>query len=313
MDFCANSCYNGDMGEKTKERGLLFEGGLNYSLSAVFPVVLSLVFLVVMRAALGSGYAESDVYKYLSFVVPQVCIAAAAILFFRRTGRKASFVYRCPARWQYIPVAVVLAFGLFSLSELNELFFAFLEDMGYHSPAVELPDVSGWLLVPALLVIALLPAFFEETFFRGIQVRVMRESGWGVFSAALITGALFSLYHGNPAQTIYQFLCGVCYGLLAAKSGSVFPSMLAHFLNNAVIVILLSAGVEQLVPAGAELPFYLVSGVALAAALAVLTFADRKESPAFGAKGGKSYFLAAGAGIAVCAVEWIAVCAEGFI
>lgn len=288
---------------------LLAETGINYSVSAVLPVLLSLVVLLIAGAA-SKNYASEPWYIYLSYLVPQIAIFAAAILWFRRSKTPIKTVY-CGCKWYYFPLALLLAFGLFSLSELNGLFLSLFERFGYTMPESPLPPLGGWDLLPAILVIALFPAFFEETFFRGIQVGGMRRSGWGVASAALISGALFSLYHANPAQTVYQFACGAAYALVAIASGSVFPTMLAHFANNTVILCLTAAGYESIVPANFALGFYLLSGGALALSLAAAIYLGRGK--AWGVKGGKRYLFAAGAGILILAVEWIALFVEGFL
>ncbi len=287
----------------------LTEAGISYSVAAVLPVLLSFIVMMILSAAIGEGYAESNLYKYLGYLAPQLSFAAAALLFFRRTKTPACEVY-APCKWYYVAFGVALAFGLFSLSELNGLFIGLLEKIGYRQPASMLPDLGGWYLLPALLIIAALPAIFEETLFRGIQVSVMRKSGWGTAAVVFISGALFSLFHGNPAQTVYQFLCGAAYALLAVRSGSVIPTMTAHFLNNGVILVLGSFGMEDF-PAAVKPYLYSVAGVVLLATLVYLIFFDKSNRQQGKISGGKQFFLAAAVGIAVCLVEWITVLIAG--
>ncbi len=297
--------------ERTGFAPLLKEAGVCYSLFAALNVLVSLVVLLAVRAALGEGYATNNLYLYLGYLVVQVCMAASAAVFFRRSKLPPRAVYsRCKSR--YLLLAPVLAFGLFSFSELNGFFLQLLGKMGYTAPVSPFPELSGWYLLPAILIIALLPAFFEETVFRGVLVRSMRESGWGDAATVLLSGTLFMLYHGNPAQTLYQFICGACYGLLAVRSGSVFPSMIAHFSNNAVILALMAAGMEE-IPSPAKLPLYLTAGVCLAGVLVYLLFFDRRDVRKGGAKGGAVFFAAAAVGIVVCGVQWLTLLAEGFL
>src|SRR5699024_2828245 len=152
---------------------------------------------------------------------------------FRRSKPPVRTVYR-DGRAKYYVFALRLQFGLlFSLSELNTLFLDWLSSLGYESPASALPPLTGWNLLPATLIIALLPALFEETLFRGILVGRMHASGWGNVATVCISGALFALYHGSPAQTIYQFFCGASFALLALRAGSALPTAVAHLCNNA--------------------------------------------------------------------------------
>lgn len=288
---------------------LLFETGVTYSVACALPIVASFVLLIVARLVAGANYADTQGYKYCTYLIPQLCFAAAAFVYFKRTRLSVRTV--CTGcKWQYFLIAVLLQFGLLSLSELNGLFLKALSYLGYEQAPSSLPDVAGWKVLPALLVIAAMPACFEELIFRGILAKNMNASGWGTAATVLISGALFSLFHTNPAQTVYQFACGVCFALVAIRSGSVFPTVLSHFLNNAVVLCLLSAGIEDY-PSAVKIPLYTVAGVVLLGVLAYLIFFDKKSNQKGGVKNGKNFILGAFAGIALCAVLWIAVFVAG--
>lgn len=307
--------------EELRARALR-EAGVTYSLSAVFPIVLTLAVLSVVSFSYGDGYADTDWYRYLSYLLPQICFAAAAAIYFVRTKQPLRQTYR-GCKWYYFAIAVVLEFGLmFSLSYLNNAFVWLLGKAGYIRQGTPLPDLSGWNLLPAILVIAVLPAVFEETVFRGILSRNMHEAGWGTAATVLIAGALFSLFHGSPEQTLYQFACGMCFTLVALRSGSVFPTVVAHFLNNALILVLTAVyspvygenwSIGDIMPVGGLIALCVTSGLCLAGSLAYLIFFDRKTNRKGGVKGGKLFFPAAAVGVTVCAVEWLAVLIEGFI
>ncbi|MDE5896569.1 MAG: CPBP family intramembrane metalloprotease, partial [Clostridia bacterium] len=230
--------------EAELKKRALAEAGVTYSLCAALPVLCSLVLSLIV-AGLSTGKAENwyqrtDWYRYLCYLIPQLCFAVSVFVWFRRTRTPLKRVYG-GCKWYFFPIAIVLQFGLtFSLAELNSYFVAFLELFGYRKQTSMLPSLGGWNLLPAMLVIAVLPALFEETVFRGILSKQMDENGWGIAATVLISGALFSLFHHNPEQTVYQFFCGACFTLVALRSGSVFPTMVAHFLNNGVILALSS-------------------------------------------------------------------------
>lgn len=88
------------------------------------------------------------------------------------------------------------------------------------------------VLVRELVRVALLPAVFEELAHRGLIYAGYRKSGWKfVFISALF----FSLMHQNIVQTGYTFVCGAMMALAMYYTGSIFPGMFMHFLNNAVV------------------------------------------------------------------------------
>lgn len=289
----------------------LTEAGLTYSVAAVLPVLLSLLVIGVVSAFAGEAFQSTQAYLYLCYILPQLCFAAAAGVYFYRTKEPLKRTY-CGCKWQYFVLAVLLQFGLLSLTELNSLFLSFLGLFGYRPSPVPVPDLSGWKLLPAMIVIAVLPAIFEETVFRGILVRNVKNGGWGTAAAVLVTGAMFALFHGKPEQTVYQFVCGACFALVALRSRSVFPTMAAHFLNNAVILVLEAAGAGEF-SIGVKIPLFSVAGVVLAGVLVFLVFFDKNNGAKGGVKNGKFFFLAAAVGLAVCAAQWVEILVAGFL
>ena len=299
----------------------LFEAGVAYSVAGVLPAVAAIV-LMLISAAAGEAFQASDGYKYLVYLLSQLCFAAAAGIYFFRSKQPIKQILN-GCKWQYFIIAIVLQFGLlFALSELNGLFLTLLEKLGYKAREGTLPSLSGWNLLPAILVIAVLPALFEEFLFRGIISRQMHESGWGTFAAIFTTGALFSLFHSNPEQTIYQFICGACFSLLAIRSGSVFPTVIAHFLNNAIILIISSVlnpkygenwSLAQVLPTGGYVALLVVASLCLVGTLVYLIAFDKRNMRAGGAKYKKAFFFAAAVGIAVFAIQWILALVESCV
>ncbi len=295
------------------EERRLTEAGIAYSLSAVAAIVISFLFSAIASAA-GEGYREREWFVYLSYLVAQIAMLIAAAVYFSRAKEPLRAPMR-PPKWKYFPIAILMQFGLlFSLSFLNDYFIGFLGKLGYHSAGVSVPPLEGWRLLPAILVIALVPAVFEELLFRGILARRMHASGWGIAPAVLLSGALFALFHGRPEQTVYQFLCGCCFSLVALRAGSILPTMAGHFLNNAAILTLGSFGYADFtaLPKGALIALCVLSALCLAGTLVYLLFFDKSGNQRGTLKGGKLFFLGAGTGIAVCAVEWIYALVVGF-
>ncbi len=88
-----------------------------------------------------------------------------------------------------------------------------------------------------VLVIAVIPALCEETFFRGF-VQSSFEFKLKPWKAALITAIFFGVYHFNPYGLLPLISLGFFFGFAAYKSKSIFIPMILHFLNNFVAVTL---------------------------------------------------------------------------
>jgi len=93
--------------------------------------------------------------------------------------------------------------------------------------------VERTALPVSLIVLAMLPAIGEELLFRGVFTRSLARMPMLAIAGSAI---LFSAYHLQPAQMLGTFPLGLALGLLAVRSGSIVPGMIAHFLNNATVL-----------------------------------------------------------------------------
>lgn len=119
------------------------------------------------------------------------------------------------------------------MNQINNLFLDTIESSGLNRPSVTLEDN-----LPALIICAcVLPAFAEEIIFRGTIAQSLYNHK-SKLAAVAISGALFSLFHGNPAQTLHQFVLGAFLTLLVFRSGSLWTTIIVHFFNNAFVVAL---------------------------------------------------------------------------
>jgi sodium transport system permease protein len=109
--------------------------------------------------------------------------------------------------------------------------------------AVVPPDRSRGLAATILLM-ALTPAVCEEALFRGPILRGFAVQ-FSPLATAVLTGALFGLFHVDLWRLIPTGLLGVALSLVALRSGSILPSMLTHFINNACLVTLAWVGADS--------------------------------------------------------------------
>jgi sodium transport system permease protein len=107
-----------------------------------------------------------------------------------------------------------------------------------------LPENQGRGLVANLLLVALTPAICEEALFRGVVLRGL-ATRMAPPAAIVITGLLFGMFHLDVWRLLPTTLLGILLSWIALESGSLVPSMIVHFLNNATLVTLSATNVEQ--------------------------------------------------------------------
>ena len=89
-------------------------------------------------------------------------------------------------------------------------------------------------LVLNLFVVAFMAALSEEIFFRGIVQKVLIECFKNKHAGVWISAALFSAFHMQFYGFIPRMMMGAYLGYMFLWSGSLWPGMLAHFINNAM-------------------------------------------------------------------------------
>lgn len=88
-----------------------------------------------------------------------------------------------------------------------------------------------------LLLIGLFTAIVEELTFRGALQTIMLRWTKNTHAAIWITAALFSAFHMEFYGFLPRLLLGVLFGYFVAWSGSIWPAIWAHFINNGAAVV----------------------------------------------------------------------------
>lgn len=164
---------------------------------------------------------------------------------------------------------VVLGYVVFIL--VSALWTSALGIKDHESIPIELGTRdSGLALTGALVLTCVVAPVCEELFFRGFLYGALRRHG--VVIAALVTGIAFGLAHVASAPIgfiVPLATLGVILCLLYERTGSLYPCMALHALNNS-IAFGVGDGRAWMIPVGAA-----------AAAAAVFAVSRVAPRPAF--------------------------------
>ena len=236
---------------------------------------------------------SQTITQLLTFVVPVVLMT---LIYYRGSERSYYRLEFGGRKWLYGLVGVVIMLLLvpindwltvwndaWNLGRVGELLRSIQDQTEEILQQLMMGDTVGDL-VANLVVVALVAAVCEEVFFRaGIQNLLQRwlsadgRRPWGAHAAVWITALVFSLGHGELFAFMPRFLMGATLGYLYLYSGSILTNVLAHFANNALVVVLywlVARGVLDIDPeAPLRVGALLTTGGTLAAvALFVVTF-----------------------------------------
>ena len=108
--------------------------------------------------------------------------------------------------------------------EMNDIVKRFLDARGI------------WVFLTNILVIALIPAVGEELLFRGVFQRLFISLFRNAHIGIIVTAFIFSALHLQFLSFLPRFILGIIFGYLVLWSGSLWPAIVAHFINNALAV-----------------------------------------------------------------------------
>lgn len=109
----------------------------------------------------------------------------------------------------------------------------FFMKLFYNSFDTHFPLLNNLLMIASLLFIA---PVLEELFFRGVFLQRWGHL-WNVRCAIILSGIFFAIIHMEP---VGSFLFGLIMCLLFLRTGSLVFPVIAHFLNNFVVFLILT-------------------------------------------------------------------------
>jgi uncharacterized protein len=85
----------------------------------------------------------------------------------------------------------------------------------------------------SLFVAVLIAPFCEEVFFRSFTFMGLKN-GMSMVVAIIMSALIFGVAHGDPSSFPVLFCIGVALALLRLLTGSYWPGLILHLLNNAL-------------------------------------------------------------------------------
>ncbi len=93
-----------------------------------------------------------------------------------------------------------------------------------------------------MFLLALVPAIGEELTFRGVLQHLTGKFFGNVNAGVIVSAFIFAFIHFQPFNFLPIFTLGLLYGFIVMYSGSIWISIILHFANNALSVILMHSG-----------------------------------------------------------------------
>jgi hypothetical protein len=151
------------------------------------------------------------------------------------------------ARWPYLAVVpLLLCVQLFLLVLVNSAVSALAG--GFENPQVDALTggrvLSTGELVALLILVAGLVPFAEELLFRGMLYPLLRRR-MGAVLAVVLNAACFAAAHVVPLLLPGLFVVGLILAALRERSGSIWPGVFLHALQNGTALLLINEALRQ--------------------------------------------------------------------
>ncbi|MFM7725779.1 MAG: type II CAAX prenyl endopeptidase Rce1 family protein [Flavobacteriales bacterium] len=134
----------------------------------------------------------------------------------------------------------------------------------------------------AFLSIAIIPALCEELVFRGVIMPLLSKATRNIHIAIWATAFLFSLIHMQFYGFLPRMIMGGLLGYLVVWSGSLWASILAHFINNATAFYMFRLYGTMETPENSLLNHWLFYMLASAVFVMLVWLAWKKRVPVAG-------------------------------
>lgn len=99
-----------------------------------------------------------------------------------------------------------------------------------------LSDTSVGALISGILLVGVLTGLGEELLFRGTLQKILTR-GLGIHGAVWLSAFIFSAIHVQFLGFFPRLLMGVWFGYMLALTGSIWVPVMAHALNNSIVVV----------------------------------------------------------------------------
>lgn len=136
-----------------------------------------------------------------------------------------------------ILISVLIGFIIYFLNLAVAMFFSSILHITGFDPSFGMAtgtaeNYTVIMFLGDIIISAILPGICEEFCHRGLLVNGYKQLD--VKKTIILVGFLFGLMHLNIEQFFYASIIGMFLTLLVYLTGSIVPSMIIHFLNNAI-------------------------------------------------------------------------------
>lgn len=202
------------------KKGPILRSSIFFLIIMIMPFTVSPI--IARFLPQGMSYPARLILSHIiMFIIP-------AIIYVLVTKQKFKKVFRLN-RIGILDVLIAIVIGILAQPVMS--IFVYISSFFFTNDVAEvmvsLNSTPLWIMI---IMLGVTPSISEEITMRGIIL-----SGYDFQSkhiAAIMSGLIFGIIHGNPHQFLYAFVMGVIFGYMVRAANSIYVSMIAHFVIN---------------------------------------------------------------------------------
>lgn len=223
--------------------------GITFAVEFIFMIVVAVLGIsrygVTDRAQLYDFIMNATMSQALSMTL-LAGLATAPILIFiyirdnNKDRRNGTFVkYKLNNILKYL---LIIPFGVFNMLWAN-YFVALLQlvmpkfMLESYTDTQQIIEGGGFLI--QFLTAGIVAPIVEELIFRGLVYRRTKKMT-GTIAAAILSAALFGVFHGNWVQAPYAFIIGIVAVFVYEKFKSIVAPIMLHMSANILSVLIMT-------------------------------------------------------------------------
>lgn len=214
-------------------------------------ILITVTFLLMFY--LGQSLQQWDM-SYGSILTQAIVILAPSLVLLRYVGRLTpSTLSLVKPKARHMLGAVLIAPGCICIAYLANA----LQSLIFPAPEFftsmfrDLIIQADKPLLVVITALAISPAICEELMFRGCILGLVKTR-FGTWGSILFVGILFGLFHLSIFRIVPTAILGILLTAITIYTGSIFPAMVIHGINNLTAIIItrlkLESSLEQYWP-----------------------------------------------------------------
>ncbi|KYH30988.1 CAAX amino terminal protease self- immunity [Clostridium tepidiprofundi DSM 19306] len=201
-------------------RGKVYETNLFFLLVIIITIIGSLILEFFPEGMV------QELFQYVCILIP-----ALLYVYFKRRSFKETLKLNSIS----IKNIILVVFLTFAIQPFIVLVGTVADIIFKNQCELLFGDLESYSIWFALFGTALTPAICEEVLLRGVILDGYR--GMSIKKAVIMNGFLFGIFHMNLFQFSYTFFIGIILALIVYYTNSIYASIIMHFLNNALSVV----------------------------------------------------------------------------